>query len=465
MKKRFLLILFLFSMEFQVFSQDKLEIYSAAYHSNTMAKTLDLLLDNEIKLGFLKTIDSVVQHLYNRQLVYANNFHFEADRNELNGFGKTSLRKKELVSLNKSTLYLAFDISERPLSIEMPIGDVDTNYVNDLAKKKNICVYEFHARLFDSDETVVLEKQLFVLLARAEGSNFLGFEHPFYHLGATGINKLMQTCLPILLDSNNESELIQVSAMPAYVPDNFIQTKIKNTGRTLSSVNKNIVQYSTKNGIQSFRFQEPAYAPIILKGKHQTILPAAIQSAIRSEKARDYMYLWEESRDIFADQNYKLLTVATIGNDPYTQQIPLWVNQKTGLPLLFLKGECHYLIQDKDTIAHFSISSQVSDTSKQVFYNQLLNPKDFTSFSVSKNNQAMSQVYHYVLTGSLKNNSFKILMSGINGTPSIKEIYYKNNLVCIAKGTKYPEIMSTIDANLSPETLNQLLMISFSSLF
>jgi hypothetical protein len=442
-----------------------LEIYSASFHSNTTASTLELLLDNEIKSEFLKTLDSVVQHVYARQLVYANNFHFAADRNELNGFSKSSLRKKELVSLNNSTLYLSFDISERPINIEIPVNNVDTNFVNELAKKKNICIYQFNIRLIHSDESVVLEKQLFVLLARSETSGFLGFEHPYYHLGTISINKLMQTCLPILLDSSNESELIQVSALPAYAPDNFIQTKIKNAGRTYTNINKNIVQYSTKNGIQSFRFQEPAYAPIILKGKNQTVLPAAIQTTIRSEKGSDYIYLWEESRDIFADQNYKLLTIASVGNDPYTQASPLWVNQKTGLPFQFLKGAFHCLIQDKDTIAHFSIHSQVSDTSKKVFYDQLLNPKDLTSFSVSKNNQAMSQVYHYVLAGSLKNNSFKILMSGINGTPSIKEIYYKNNLVCIAKGAKYPEIMSIIDTDLSPEILNQLLMISFSSLF
>ena len=465
MKKRFLLFLILLSLGFHVFSQDKMEIYAAAYHSNTNAGTLELLADNEIKSAFLKTMDSVVQHLYSRQLVYANNFHFSGDRNEVNGFSKLSLRKKELVSLNKSTLYLSFDISERPINIEIPIDNVDTNFVNELAKKKNICVYEFHVKLLQSDETVVLEKQLFVLLARAESSNFLGFEHPYYHLGTTGINKLMQTCLPILLDSSNESELIQVSALPAYAPDNFIQTKIKNTGRNLTSINKNIVQYSTKNGVQSFRFQEPAYAPIILKGKNQTVLPAAIQTTIRSEKGSDYIYLWEESRDIFADRNYKLLTIASVGNDSYAMETPLWNNQKTGLPFHFLKGGFHCFIQEKDTIAHFSIHSQVSDTSKKVFYDQLLNPKDFTSFSVSKNNQALTQVYHYVLAGSLKNNSFKIFMSGINGTPSIKEIYYRNNLVCVAKGSLYPEIMSIIDTDLDAEILNQLLMISFSSLF
>lgn len=465
MKKRFLLFLFLVSLGFRVFSQDKMEIYSAAYHSNTIASTLDLLVDNEIKSAFLQTMDSVIQQLYGKQLVYANNFHFSGDKNEFNGFSKISLHKKELVSLNKSTLFLSFDISERPINFEIPVNNVDTNFVNELAKKKNICVYEFHVRLLQSDETVVLEKQLFVLLARAENSNFLGFEHPFYHLGTTGINKLMQTCLPILLDSSNESELIQVSALPAYAPDNFIQTKIKNAGRKLTSINKNIVQYATKYGVQSFRFQEPAYAPIILKGKNQTVLPAAIQTTIRSEKGSDYIYLWEESRDIFADRNYKLLTIASVGADPYTQATPLWVNQKTGLPFQFLKGGFHCLIQDKDTIAHFSIQSQVSDTSKKVYYDQLLNPKDFTSFSVSKNNQAISQVYHYVLAGTLKNNPFKIFMSGINGTPSIKEIYYKNNLVCIAKGAKYPEIMSILDTDLDSEILNQLLMISFSSLF
>jgi len=218
-----------------------------------------------------------------------------------------------------------------------------------------------------SDETVVFEKQLFVLLAKPESTGFLGFEHPYYHLGTTGINKLMQSCLPILLDNNNESELIQVSALPAFVPDNFIQTKIKNTGRTYTSINKTIVQYPSKSGLQSIRFQEPAYSPIILKGKNQTILPAAINTTIRSEKGKDYIYLWEESRDIYADKNYKLLTIAAVGMGEYSDVSPLWVNQKTGLPFFFLKGGFHCLIEDKDTIAHFAIHSLVNDSSKKYF--------------------------------------------------------------------------------------------------
>jgi len=136
MKKRFLLLILLLGLKSLVFSQDKIEIYAANYHSNTTASTLNLLAEEDIKLAFLNTMDSVVQKLFGRQLIYANNFHFTGDHYVHNAFNRSYLRKKDLISLNPSTLYLSFDISERPISIEMPINNLDTNYVNELAKKK-----------------------------------------------------------------------------------------------------------------------------------------------------------------------------------------------------------------------------------------------------------------------------------------------------------------------------------------
>jgi hypothetical protein len=467
MNKRFLTILTFLSFGVFGSAQEKLELSSAAYHSFTRAKTLEFLNDQDIRNDFLNSLDTVVHTYYGKQLSYPGNFIFKTDKSDVIDFavGQFSLRKKDLAIYDKSTFFLSFDISEQALNMDMQLNDMDSSYINELLKKRNICIYLLNAKIIRNDETVVLEKHLYVLLARPDNSYFIGFEHPLYNLAPTGLAKLLKTCLPILLDSENESELIQVTALPSYAQDNFIQSEIAGKVKNTTTINKNIVQYISKKGIQSLRFQEPGFEPILLKGKKITPISTELLTAIHAEKTKEYIFLWEEGRDVFANKNYKLVTVATVAEDPAYTGSALWLNRKTGLPLDYLKGNFHSLIQDNDTIAHFSIQSQVRDSSKKVFFNQLLNIKDNSVYPISKNNTATSHIYHYVLKGTMMNTAFKILISGISGSPSIKEIYYNNQLVCVAQGVLYPEVISIIESDLSPEILNPLLLISFSSLF
>jgi hypothetical protein len=467
MKKRFLIIITILSVSLTGFTQEKIELSNASFHSFTRAKTLELLNDSAIRNEFLKNLDTVVHTYFGKQLSYPNNFNFKADKPDVINFAVSqfSLRKKELANYDKSTYFLSFDISEQALNMDMQLNEIDTSYINELLKKRNICIYQLNAKIIRSDESVVMEKRLFVLLARPDITYFIGFEHPLYNLSLSGFTKLLKTCLPILFDKENESDLIQVTALPSYVLDNFIQSEIEGKTNTITTISKNIVQFPTKMGLQSLRFQEPGFEPIMLKGKKITPISEALQTAIRAEKMKDYIFLWEEGRDVFANKNYKLVTIATAADDPAYTGSPLWINRKTGLPLEYLKGNFHSLIQDNDTIAHFSIQTQVSDSTKKVIFNQLVNIKDNSVYYISKNNLTTNHIYHYELKGNFKHTAFKILISGISGSPSIKEIYFNDHLVCIAQGVLYPEVLSIIDTDLPPAILNPLLWLSFSSLF
>lgn len=466
MQKRFLAILFFLTIKLLCFGQEKIELSAAAYHLNTNARTLEFLDEQEVRKDFLLELDSVTQKLYHRQLIYRNNFKFKTENTDLivSIPDLPSIRRKDMDPQDKSKLYLSFDISERPLATEMFLKDMDTSFLNELAKKKNICIYQLRAKLIRSNESVVIDKQLFVLLARPDNPFFIGFIHPFYAIGPAGFTKVLKSCLPILMDSANETELIQIVALPAYAPDNFIQPQLINAVKTVTTIKKNFVQYNSKTGLQSLRFQEPSYEIITLKGKNITPLPAEIQTAIRYQK-KEYIFLREESRDVFANKNYKLQIIATVTGDAYDIGRLPWVNLKTGLPLQFLPGNYHILLRDTDTIARFSIQTQVSDTTKKVFYDQVMNLNGNTTISTAQASQKISHVYHYVLNGSLLSKPFKIMISGINGTSSIKEIYYNKQLVCIAQGVFYPEIISFMNPDFEPEILNQLLLLSFSSLF
>ena len=466
MHKGFLSILLLLFLTLLAKGQEKIEFTSAAFHSRTIARTLEFFNEQDFTNEFLTNLDSITNKLFQRRLNYPPNFKFKTD-NPDGFFGSTEtigFRKKDLNPQDKTTFYLSFEISERPLAADLPINNVDTNFLNELAKKKNICIYQFNAKIIRSNESVVLDKQLFVLLARPDNSIFLGFEHPLYHVGNIGLSKILKTCLPLLLDSTIEAELIQITAMPAFAPDNFIQPTIKNTSRTFTTIKKNFVQFVYKDVLQSIRFQDPGYQPILVKGKNTTALPVEIQTAIQYNK-RDYIFLWEDGRDVFDDKNYRLATIATVIADPLDPIRPEWLNLKTGLPLQFLKGNYHYLIQNLDTIARFGIELKVIDTSKKVYYNQILNPNDYSSIPVKNYLQTTTHVYHYVLSGTLLNKPFTIKISGISGSTSIKEIFYNGQLVCIAQGSIYPEILSMMNTDLSSATLNQLLLMSFSSLF
>jgi hypothetical protein len=465
MNKRFLIILTLLSIQVFGITQEKLEFSNAAYHSFTRAKTLEFLNDSAIRADFLRNLDTIVQSFFGKQLSFSNSFSFKADNQIDFKISQFNLRKKDLASFDKSTLFLSFDISEQPLNIDMELTDLDTTYINELLKKRNVCVYQFNAKIIRGDEKVVLERHLFVLMARPENTYLIGFEHPLYNLSPASLGKLLKTCLPILLDSNNVSELIQVTALPTYVIDNFIQNEIEGKPKSTTSISKNTVQFPSKSGLQLLRFQEPGFEPIMLKGKKITPISAELQTAIRAEKLRDYIFLWEEGRDVYANKNYKLVTVATAADDPAYTGSSLWINRKTGLPLDFLKGNFHSLIQNNDTIAHFSIQSRVSDSSKKVLFNQLINIKDNSVYYITKNMAPTNHIYHFVLTGDFKHTSFKVLISGISGSSSIKEIYFNNHLVCVAQGVLFPEVISFIDTDLSPEILNPLLWLSFSSLF
>ncbi len=467
MKKRFLIIITFLSINLLVLSQDKLVLTDAAFHSLTKAKTLEFLNDPEIRNGFLKNLDTTVHTYLSRQLRYSNNFNFKADNpNEIVlSNGHFSLIKKDLTQYDNSTLFLSMDISEKPLTMDMQLKDIDTSYINELLKKRNVCFYELDAIIIHTDKTVVLDKKLFVLLARPDNTNFIGIEHPLYNLSPSAFEKLLKTCLPILLDSSNESELIQVTTMPAYVQENYLQSEIGNNKKTTTIIKKNIVQFINKNVLQSLRFQEPGFEQILLKGKKITPLYAALENAIRAEKGKDYIYLWEEGRDVYANKNFKLITIATAAQDPNDGGSTTWVNRKTGITLEFLQGNFHSLVQDTDTIAFFSIRTQVMDSSKKEIFNQLVKINDSSIYQISKNNQRSNHIYHYVLNGKLKDKPFKIMISGTSGSLSIKEIYYDNQLVCVAQGYLYPEVIYMIEPSISSETMNPLLWLSFSSLF
>lgn len=464
------LALLVFILAFYIgYGQQSLELGSVIYHPRTKGKTLEYLEIPSIKNQFLFLLDSISRKYISLPLSYPENFRIEADPQKMGSLNFKTGGFPNLKTVSntspKNKAFLSFDIAELPLFAEVGYQDWDSTLLADLAKKQNICFYQFNAKIISGNATVLMDKKLITILSLTEKAGNIGFYQPEYYLSAAGFIKMIQSCLPVLLDSTNKAELMQISARPALVNDNFIQPAIRNQPRVTGNINKGIIQYFRKGSNQYLRYHEPGYEPIVLKGKKATPLPVNLQQAIRAEQqSDDYIFLWEESRDIVADKNYKLLTIATVAKAASDGSAVL-VNNTAHLPFKFLKGNFHKLLQNNDTIATFSIEEQVTDAEKKKMYHQLINPYDTTILTVSNYDRSVSQFYTHVLTGKLLDQPFKILNSDLHGIESIREIYLNDKLVCIAQGANYPEIFTVLDTAIYPEQLNQLLLMAFSSLF
>jgi len=153
---------------------------------------------------------------------------------------------------------------------------------------------------------------------------------------------MLQSALSAIFDPEYESDLLQVSARPPIINDNFIQQHIRNTSKYYGDQEKGIIKLGIRGTMQYLRYQEPAYQPLVLKGKKQSLLPADLKTALLADKnLNDYLYLWEESRDILSDKNYKILTVASVQHaDEQGKVIP--VNKKPACLFIFCPANFIY---------------------------------------------------------------------------------------------------------------------------
>ena len=463
-------------------SQPILEAANISFHTNA-SKTLRYLESQAIKSRFLTSVDSMANKFLSYKISYPTNFSLKENsvapkgiysllNNPLeaylsNKFSVKGNNKLEAPTNNiQPNAYLFLDIMELPLINVLDNQDWDSIFVKQLNEKNNIAYYQFNLKIQGANKQMLVDKKLDLVLSRNKQSSVIGFSHPDINLSASSFLIMLESAMTILLDSTNNTELLQITAQPAIVADNFIQPNIRNQLKIQTVLKNGIIQYTRNGETQFLRYQEPSYTPIVLKGKNQTVITPPLKEAIKEEKGKDYLFLIETSRDVLADKNYSLQTVASIANPELIGINALLVNKKTGLSFQFFPGAFHCFFIDKDTIAKFSIATNVVDGNNRKFYHQLAIPNDSITVSVSTIDKTVKQRYAYILYGELNGKPFKILYSGLNGNyESIRECYFNNKLVCIAQGNQYPEVFTVLDNTISPLILNRLLLLAFSSLF
>jgi hypothetical protein len=191
-----------------------------------------------------------------------------------------------------------------------------------------------------------------------------------------------------------------------------------------------------------------------------------LKKEIRAVDIRYPFFVLEESRDIISDKNYTLkATMYAMRNSADEPRIFTY-NVRTGLPLVFVNGKTHVFLKAKDTLAHFSVRSDKKDSKKKKLLHQVVENDNGSIINLESSPRIRSLEYAFVIEGVFKGKPLKINCSGMRGMNTvIREIYLDNKLVTIVQGSTAPEIMVVLDKNIDIETLNQLLLLSFSRLF
>lgn len=314
-------------------------------------------------------------------------------------------------------------------------------------------VFKLQVAIIESPTKALLNRDLDIFIKQGP-SNGIGI--PIYNLPLTakGFSELLKKALPIILDSFNHFEQIEMKVSPAFVGDNFILEKTAGLERTPVYSKDKLSKYSYINQPQIIRWGNQEYREIILKGKNKTVLNDSLQKAVQYAHDlfdADVVFLLLEGRDVLNDKNYLMQFPAQIANniDEDGQAIP-YIN--------LIAGKYHYLIEGKDTIAQFSVKRNIVEADKKLFAHQVTNGFTLSSISNIENvERIVTMNYPFVVEGKFKEHPFKIYIS-----TGLREIYFNNQLICIAYGNKLPERFVTLGESIDAISFNALMIIAYN---
>lgn len=334
------------------------------------------------------------------------------------------------------------------------------HYLQDsLLFKRAKSVFTLAAMLVNHQKKIITNDVLTICVSQGNSNGF-GLMPRNISLTPKGFTDMLNLGIGYLLDSTNNTEIMEVKAPPAFYADDFILPKINQYPVLQTKAQKNIFSYPLNAGLEMIRLGDTFYEELIVKGKKRNVTEhSSLAKSINetgNQNRSDFVQLRQECRDVLRDKNYTLKLVTEINPDfNFVSTADVFTQ--------FLPGDIHVLLKDSDTIARFSIHKNIGIAEKKIFLNKISNGYDSSSVvtigtpSVSKN-----VFYEYQIKGVLENVPFIIRCADRN---NLKEIIYNEKEVALAKGLYLPERISIFDASLTPEKLNQLLMIAFSKFY
>ena len=372
--------------------------------------------------------------------------------------------KKIFTNLDTSVLHLYLDIDEiDPVSFFTKVykSSRDTALI-----KRSRSIFILEAWLFNSKKNILFNESLDISVIPSEtlgmGNLFTNsLQNNKLSTIPIGFTEMLKTGWNILFDTSSNIQLVEMKVPPAFMADNYVQPLTIQKDKILVKTKKDISTYRYLDKIEMIRMGDLLYEELKTKGKNIQKYPSDIANAIENasnSSASDFVFTSQICRDVIRDKNYLVKLFVQV--NPYyhpTNPDQIFTN--------FLPGNLHLLLNDKDTIANFTIEKGVTDISgKKVFPGKVSNGVDTSSFFIlDKQAIGWPVTYNYSVVGLINKQAFSVQCSGSEN--SIKEIYLNRKLVSIAQGIFNPEKIVVYDPQLAPELLNQLLIIAFNHFF
>jgi hypothetical protein len=465
----------------QIQAQSSLALKSIRYHNNSR-KTLNYLELPQIKASLNKTLDSLSKQYWQIPSRLSNELIIQKINAPQNPtISQIALIDPKLGNANKNLItidsshqrknsipnyFLSLEIVEIPMSSLNKLIGIDSSFRKRFLSSPKIGLFQIVASIQSSHGETVFKKTVSILMFRNKRVTSFGFPHPDYGISPKNFENLLAKGLSIVLDHSNTIGLLEIEYEQVNMNDNFIQPFVQHQPKIFIASEKNNLQYLWKDQMQYLQYEEPGYEEIYLTKEDKDSLPKNLVKEIRAVDMRYPFFMIEESRDIFHDKNYALKTTVYAMRNSADEPRRFTYNVRTGLPLVFVNGKTHVFLNDKDTLAQFSIRTDKKDSKKQQFLHQIVETYNGSSITMETKPRTRTQEYAYVLEGAFKGMPLKINCSGMRGMqPTIREIYLNNQLIAIVQGSTAPEIMVAIDKNINVLELNQLLLLSFSRLF
>ena len=272
---------------------------------------------------------------------------------------------------------------------------------------------------------------------------------------ANGFTASIKVGIQYLFNPNNSSSLIELKVPPAYFYNNFITTETYQSSKIiLPEFQNNTWQFEAPEGMQMIRNGEQGILGVKINGKKMPEFPGWLfdsLSQLKEYRGNNFICLQRESRNVLQDVTYQTRLVGSLYQSAANAVGFLPVNKKISC-----------LLQDKDTLAVFSVNPQPNlNDSSYLWLNQCYNGREPSSlFTLDSPPNPFLLSTKLEINGELLKQPFSIRMKG---TGYIwKEIYLQDEQVMLILGNDKPEKILIKNKSLSTTTIQQLLLITYS---
>lgn len=340
----------------------------------------------------------------------------------------------------------------------------DTTYLNDsLLARRSSNVIHLSYFLLDYKKQLINEAELVISLTHREAISigipfnrfFADGTQQILSTTATGFTETIKVGIQYLFNPNNSSSLIELKVPPVYFYNNFIDSETYKSSKIIVPAFQNDTwQFQAPEGIQIIRNGEQGILGVKINGKKMPEFPGWLfdsLSQLKEYRGNNFICLLRESRNVLQDVTYQTRLVGSLYEPAANAVGFLPVNQKV-----------NYLLQNKDTLAVFSVNSQANQKdSSYLWLNQCYNGIEPSSiFSVDPQPNPFQLTTKLEITGELLKQPFSIQMKGIGYI--WKEIYLQGEQVMLIFGKDKPERILIKNKSLSTATIQQLLLIAHS---